>query len=232
MGYIVSHLGMNLDQRLKEFKQFEKDDQAFWEKVIGGEEPEVSASVRAGNTRLSAAESPVIVSGEIADSLWEEDFASLEDQQIVAELRDRLESLGLNPNDADELVRKSKPGGLTKRPGTESFPIQPQRELEEMRKRVYEQARRIAKILLNHVKLDEYGTEIPYKYTSLSIVGKNNYIAAVMMVNHEIKKRLGKKRDQCSVEDFKGILNSLDNIVQTLARRIRKAKKTYEQQET
>src|SRR5208337_2220928 len=54
MGHIVTHLGMNLDQRLNEFKQFERDDQAFWEKVIGGEEPETPADVLAGKRRLSA----------------------------------------------------------------------------------------------------------------------------------------------------------------------------------
>ena len=43
IGHIVTHLGMNLDERLKEFKQFENDDQAFWDKVISGDEPEVPA---------------------------------------------------------------------------------------------------------------------------------------------------------------------------------------------
>ena len=45
VGHIVTHLGMNLDERLKEFKQFENDDQAFWEKVIGGEDPELPDAV-------------------------------------------------------------------------------------------------------------------------------------------------------------------------------------------
>ncbi len=48
MGYIITHLGMNLDQRLKEFKLFENDDKAFWEKVIGGEDPETPKKVREG----------------------------------------------------------------------------------------------------------------------------------------------------------------------------------------
>ena len=51
---------MNLDQRLNEFKQFEKDDEAFSEKVIGGQEPETPSGVRAGNRRLSANESSVV----------------------------------------------------------------------------------------------------------------------------------------------------------------------------
>lgn len=232
LGHIVTHIGMNLDKRLNEFKQFEKDDEAFWEKVIGGEEPEVPAAVRAGNTRLSAAESSVIVHGEIVDSLWEEDFSSMEDQQIIDDLRERMKLLGLDPSQAEEIVKKSKAGGITKLPAAEVFPIQPQRELKESKKRVYEQGSRLAKILLNNVKLDINGKEIPYKYTSLGMSGRSNLIAAIMMVNHEINKRLGKPRENCSVEDFKIILDSLDDILQTLVRRLKKARSQYEQQKT
>ena len=160
LGHIVTHLGMNLDQRLKEFKQFERDDEAFWDKVIGGEEPELPVNVRAGDSRLSTNESTVVVSGEIVDSLWEEDFTSIEDQQIVADLRERMKLLGLDPSQAEEIVKRSKPGGMVKRPAAESFPVQPQRALEEARKRVGEQGHRLAKILLNHAKLGMEGREI------------------------------------------------------------------------
>jgi len=228
LGHVVTHLGMNLDQRLKEFKQFEKDDEAFWEKVIGGEDPEIPAAVRAGDTRLSANETSVVVNGEIVDSLWEEDFTSIEDQQIVADLRERMKLLGLDPSQVEEIVKRSKPGAMIKRPAAESFPIQPQRALEEARKRVGEQGNRLAKLLLNHVALSIDGRELPYKYTSLGLTGRSNFIAAVMMVNHEINKRLGKDREDCSLEEFKAILDSLDEILQKLARRLRKAKSDYE----
>ena len=111
MGHIVTHLGMNLDQRLNEFKQFERDDQAFWEKVIGGEEPETPADVLAGNRRLSARESSIVVNNEIIDSLWEEEFTSIEDQQIIDDLRERMKSLGLDPSQVEEIVETQNPAG-------------------------------------------------------------------------------------------------------------------------
>lgn len=230
LGHIVTHLGMNLDQRLKEFKQFERDDEAFWEKVIGGEEPEVPAGVRSGDVRLSASESPVVVSGEIVESLFEEDFTSLEDQHIIADLKERLSLLGLDPAQAEEIVRRSKSEGFVRRPAAIPLPVQPQRELAEARKRMNEQGPRLAKILLNHVGLDLNGREIPYKYTELGITGRSNLIAAIMMVNHEVNKRLGKERNQCSAEDFRGVLDSLDDVVEVLARRVRKAQSEYERQ--
>ncbi len=234
MGHIITHLGMNIDQRLKEFKQFENDDQAFWEKVIGGAEPDVPTEVRDGLTRLSADESDVVINGEIVDSLWEEDFADLDEKYIIEDLRERLRAYGLDPERAEEIIKQAKGKKITRRTPAEPFPVLPQKEWEELKARVYDQGKRLAKILLNNLKLEMTGTEIPYKYTSLKPRSQNNFVSAVMMVNHEINKRLGKERSQCSSEDFKSILDNkvLDDILQTLVRRVHKAKSDYEDQQT
>jgi len=231
VGHIVTHLGMNLDERLKEFKEFENDDQAFWDKVIGGEEPEVPTSVRDGSARLMA-EDRIVVHGEIVESLWEEDFSTIEDQQIVEDIRERLRLFGLDPSQAEEMVKKAQVTSLRKNSPSGPFPVQPQREWEEARKRLNEQAKRLAKLLLNHVGLTMTGTELPYKYKSLKIAGRNNYVSALMMVNAEINKHLGKERAQASTEEFKQILENLDDLLQTLSRRVRKAKSDYEKSQT
>lgn len=227
VGHIVTHLGMNLDERLKEFKQFENDDQAFWDKVISGSEPEVPAAVRDGSTRLSAGER-IVVHGEIVESLWEEDFSTIEEQHVVDELRERLSLLGLDPSQAAEFVKKAQTSPVKKRKPSEAFPVQPQREWEEAKKRLYEQGQRLAKLVLNHVDLSMTGMELVYKYKSLKLTGKNNYISALMMVNAEINKRLGKERASATADEFKDVLSKLDDILQTLARRVRKAKADYE----
>jgi excisionase family DNA binding protein len=227
VGHIVTHLGMNLDQRLKEFKQFENDDQAFWDKVIGGEEPEVPAEVLDGTARLRAIEK-VVVHGEIVESLWEEDFTTVEDQQIVEDLRERLRLYGLDPSQAEEMIKKAQQAPLRKRAPAEPFLVQPQREWEESRKRLNEQAKRLANLLLNHVQLSMNGTELTYKYKSLKLTGRNNYVSALMMVNAEMQKRLGKDRGQATTEEFKEVLDNLDDLLQMLARRVRKAKADYD----
>lgn len=231
IGHIVTHLGMNIDERLKEFKQFENDDQAFWERVIGGAEPEVPKAVRDGATRLTA-EERIVVHGEIVDSLWEEDFVSPEDQQIIEDLRERLKLYGLDPSQAEEMVKKAQTSPLRKRAPSEPFLVQPDREWKEAKKRVDEQAKRLAKVLLNNIELSMTGTEITYKYKSLKINGKNNYICALMMVNKEINNRLGKDRAEASTEEFRQILDNLEDLLQTLVRRLWKAKTDYEKSQT
>jgi len=229
-GHIVTHLGMNLDKRLQEFKDFEADDQAFWDKVIGGTGPEVPADVREGKARLRAGEQ-VVVHGEIVDSLWEEDFTSTEDQQVVDDLRERMRLFGLDSSQVEEFVKRAKLPTIRKGKPSEAFPVQPQREWEEAKKRLYEQGQRLAKLLLNHVELDMNGTEIPYKFKSLKLAGRGNYICALMMVNTAINERLGKQRDEASTEEFKTILDSLDDILQPLVRKLRKVKGDYERRQ-
>ncbi|AWM07298.1 DEAD/DEAH box helicase family protein [Bradyrhizobium symbiodeficiens] len=230
VGHIVTHLGMNLDQRLKEFKDFENDDKAFWDKVIGGEEPELPQAVLDGTARLRATEN-VVVHDEIIDSLWEEDFTSLEDQQIVEELRERFKLLGLDASKIEEMVRQAQRAPMRKGSATQAFTVQPQREWEVARKRLNDQAKRLANLLLNHVQLGMAGTELVYKYKSLKLTGRSNYIASLTMVNHEINKRLGKDRDAASIEDFRSVLDNLDDLLQTLVRRVRKAKADYDKKD-
>ena len=92
------------------------------------------------------------------------------------------------------------------------FRLEPQREWEEAKKRLYEQGQRLAKLLLNHVELDMNGTEIPYKYKSLKLSGRSNYVCALMMVNYEIRQRLGEGH-----RSRRGRLqNHLDSLVDIL----------------
>ena len=229
VGHIVTHLGMNVDERLQEFKQFENDDQAFWEKIIGGGDPEVPRAVLDGAARLTAQER-VVVHGEIVDALWEEDFTSVEEQQILDDFRDRLKLYGLDPDQAEAMIKQARgTPAMRKRSPSDPFPVLPQREWEEAKKRLYEQGQRLAKLLLNHVNLSMSGGELTHKYRSLNVTGRNNYVSALMMVNHELNKRLGKERSQASSAEFQALLEDLDGVLQVLVRRVHKARAEYEQ---
>ena len=52
-----------------------------------------------------------------------------------------------------------------------------------------------------------------------------------MMVNHEINRRLGKERAQASIEEFRQVLDNLDDLLQRLRQRVHNAKAEYEQKE-
>ena len=53
-----------------------------------------------------------------------------------------------------------------------------------------------------------------------------------MMVNKEVEKRLGKDRQSATTEEFRSVLDNLDDLLETLVRRVRKAKADYDKSQS
>jgi len=212
-GHVVTHAGMNLDERLKEFKMFESDDQRFWEEVIGGAEPEPPENVKAGADRMKLAE-PAVVNYEIVDSLIEEDFTSAEDEDVIRELQEKLESLGLDPERARELVL-SDTKGPTKSPAAQPFPILPQREWEVRKKGLNNQVNRAANMLVNRLEIRREGRNL----VNAGVPATNNFVACLTLINREIKKRNSRPRKDWSIEEFDAAFGYLEEILNELTRK-------------
>ena len=212
-GHIVTHAGMNLDQRLKEFKMFESDDQKFWEEVIGGQEPEPPENVISGTARMKLSESAV-VNYEIVDSLIEEQFATAEDEDIIQELKEKLESLGLDPDQAQTLVL-NKVNANTTSPAAQPYQILPQREWEMRKRGLSNQVNRAAQMLVNRLEISRAGREL----ANIGVPAMNNFVACLTLINKEIKKRNPKQRKEWSTEEFEETLTYLEEILNELTRR-------------
>jgi hypothetical protein len=226
-GHIVTHVGMNLDELLKQFKQFEHDDQRFWEEVIGGHEPEPPQEVLTGSARMKLHED-MVVQREIVDRLFEEEFATAEDADIQHDLEKKLEALGLDPRLAEQVVQKSRSDALgpAVAPAAQPFSKIPAKQGTEAKRRLDEEARRTAKILLNRVDLKPDGVEIPRELKP-EIGALNNMIAALMMVNQSIAKMVGdgRKRPEWSFEEFVDATEALPGILDNLVRQVKSAQR-------
>jgi len=211
-GHIVTHAGMNLDKRLKEFKLFESDDQKFWESVIGGEESEPPTHVTSGEARMRLSE-PAIANHEIVDSLIEEEFTSADDEDIIRELEEKLESLGLDPSSAREMVL-SKKSDRKISAAAEPYQVLPQREWEQFRKRLQDTVNRAASLLINRLGVPRVGRQMVNK----GAPGVNNFVACVTLINKEVKKRNPKGRKEWSIEEFKTAHEGVEDIINALTR--------------
>ena len=223
-GHIVTHAGMNLDQLLKRFKLFENDDQKFWEELTGGKEPDPPKEVLDGRARMKLHED-MVVQNEIVEQLFEEDFSTADDADIQHDLEKKLEALGLDPRLAQQVVQKSRSDTLGPAvvPAAQAFSKIPAKQWKEARRRLDEEARRTAKILLNRVGLKPEGVEIPRKLKP-EIGAINNTIAAYMMVNKAIVKHVGggRKRPEWSFEEFVSATEVLPSILNNLVRQIKR----------
>jgi excisionase family DNA binding protein len=211
-GHIVTHAGMNLQERLKEFQLFEKDDQKFWEEIIGGKDPEPSREVKSGETRMRLSE-PAVANHEIVESLIGEDFITSDEEDVIKDLEKKLELLGLDPHDARELVLKQKQGQtLTK--AAAPFQVLPQKEWSEARKRLTEKTNRSAGILLNRLEINRGGRKI----VNTGVYANNDFTAAITLINQELKKAFPEPRQEWSLEKFKEASGKIDEIVNSLTR--------------
>jgi DNA repair protein RadD len=212
-GHVVTHAGMNLDERLREFKLFESDDQKFWEEIIGGKEPEPPSDITNGRGRMKLSES-AIVNYEIVDSLIEEQFSSAEQEDIVRELREKLELLGLDPDKAEELVLAQSDSKKSS-PAAQRYQVLPVREWEMRKKGLNEQVNRAANLLINRLGISRAGREL----INTGVPATNNFVACVTLINKELKNRNPKPRKEWSTQEFESGMNGLDEVINTLTRR-------------
>jgi len=212
-GHIVTHSGMNLDARLREFKLFESDDQKFWEEVIGGKEPEPPANVKSGAARMRLSEQAV-VNYEIVDTMIEEQFTSAEQEDIIKELREKFESLGLDPEQADAIVL-SKTSTRTISKAAAPYQVLPQREWETRKKGLNEQVNRAANLLINRLGINRAGREL----VNAGVAATNNFVASVTLLNKELKNKYPQPRQQWSTEQFETATAELEAILNVLTRR-------------
>ena len=212
-GHVVTHAGMNLDERLREFKLFESDDQRFWEEIIGGKEPEPPESVKTGEARMRLSEAAV-VNYEIVDSMIEEDFTSAEQEDIINELRENLERLGLDPEHAEEIVL-ARAGAKTLSKAAEPYQVLPLREWEMRKKGLNDQVSRAANLLVNRLGINRGGRDL----INTGVAATNNFVACVTLINKEIKKTNTKPRKDWSTEEFEVALANLEGVINTLTRR-------------
>ena len=224
-GHIVTHIGMNLDELLKRFRMFENDDQKFWEEVTGGKEPDPPKEVLDGSARMKLHED-MIVQSELVEQLFEEDFATADDADIQHDLEKKLEALGLDPRLAKQVVQKSRSDALgpAVSPAAQAFSKIPAKQWKEAKRRLDEEARRTAKILLNRVGLKPEGVEIPRKLMP-EIGALNNAIAGYIMVNKAIAKNIGdgRRRPEWSFEEFVAASEALPDILNNLVQQIKQA---------
>lgn len=221
-GYVVTHIGLNLDKQLSDFRDMEREDKAFFEDLIAGKEPEQPKEVLEGKTRLKLTPD-MVVRKEVVSEFFEEDFIHSDDETLLEELKAHAESLGFDSEQVIEALKNRKTEKVRRVKAGGSFPVQPQLQRKEARRRLSEEVKRSAKLLLNRVGLEIGGRELAYKYAT-GLTGFN-FVAAVQMVNHEIDNILGIKagqRGMLKTEDYVKGIEHLDEVLNILTKRIKK----------
>jgi len=221
-GYVVSHIGLNLDQQLADFRDMEREDQAFFESLVQGEEPEPPDVVKEGKARMKFG-ADMVVDHELVSEFFEEDFLDTEDEVLLAELRSHAEALGFDSDQVLAAIKKRRKEKTRTVEATAPYPVLPQRQRREARKRLHEEVKRTAKLLLNRLGIDMAGMDLAFKLAPGQTSG-GNFPAAVQMVNKELSRELGIDkggRSKLTAEQFADAQGMLEGVLNKLTRRLK-----------
>jgi DNA repair protein RadD len=220
-GFVVSHVGLNLDQQLSDLRDIEREDSAFFKDLIAGEELDPTPSeILEGSGRQKLREA-MVVNQEIVSEFFEENFIESDDADLVAELKAQAEALGFDAEAVDAMIHRALPA-KRRVDAAAPFATNPQRQRREARRRLNEEARRSAKLLLNRLGLQFGGNELRFKF-GVGVSG-NNFVAAVQLVNRELDRLLGIEpgsRGRLKTEDFTSAMKSLDEVLNKLTRTLK-----------
>ena len=223
-GFIVTHLGMNQDKQMDDFRLLDTADRKFFEDLLEGKESMLPENVLDGSSRMRVSEQ-MVVHDEIVQDFFQENFMNPEDEALQTELKAMAENLGFDAEDMMNYMNKQQKQSMRKVKASPPVAVSPQMQRKEARRRLTDEVKRCARILINILKINPNGMDLVLKYNIQNVVRGKNYVVAVQLINHEINSRLNiesGQRDKWKTENFKGAIDMLEDIVKTLTRRLKK----------
>jgi DNA repair protein RadD len=227
-GYVVSHVGLNVDRWWTDLKRLDEDDQLFFEQLANSERTfQVAKEDSSQPGQRRRYRPPMEVIGEVVErfvevGFLEEQRAALVDDVIHA-LNARgidLDTLGVSRADLEERIDAA---AAQERSGKIfSLPVQPQRRRQEARRRLDERVRSAASEVLKALKLNAGGFDIPRQFPGTGSI--NNIGAAIVLLNREVQdyfKGGPDERDLLTTEELEGAYRAMDDLVDSVIAKVR-----------
>ena len=191
-GWVVSHIGLQQDERWDDFQRFDNDDQDLFRDVARGQDP--GPREREGGDRRRLRPDMRVVD-EIVERLITEDFLDAADEGAVdAVMAEMQRTLGIAPEDLG-LTREELVGRLlTARQRREIQPrarvVQPQERRRELRRRLDESARSVAGRILEALALSPGGIDIIRRMPAVASA-HNNLAATIRLMHRQVNTTMG-----------------------------------------
>ena len=229
-GYVVSHVGLNVERWWEDLKRLDEGDQLFFEQLSNSERAfELQQGTPVDERRRYRP--PMEVLEEVVERFVEVGFVQEARDAVVDDVVHALglrgidlETLGI---DRAELARRLEAAKPKQRTGQLfEIPVQPQRARQEARRRLNERIRSAASETLRILGLRPVGFDLPRLFPNTG--SNNNLGAAIVLLNHEVQRRLGTgsgERDILSLEEIEGVYRATDDMVDTVVARVRSVRK-------
>lgn len=229
-GFVISHVGLNVDRWWNELKAFDRDDENFFSEIASGDHNFIfdnSTSKEEVPIRRRFKQDMDVIEEAIAhfvqDHFLPEDAKLMVDDLIQAMSMRGIdfESLGLTRNDLEQrLLEKYKE--TTRKGRFAKVQVSPQQSRKAARQRLDERIRSAAKQLLNELQLKVGGIDLPKLFPSTA--AQANLPAAIILLNRAVLEYLNvgsRERDILTEEQLRKAHDNIDDIIDKLAKDIK-----------
>ncbi|HWA76575.1 MAG TPA: DEAD/DEAH box helicase family protein [Polyangiaceae bacterium] len=227
-GFVVTHIGLNVDRWWQDLRSLDAGDQLFFEQLANSDleftnPPEQGGDEPGPRRRFK----PLMeVLREEVNHFVHERFLPEDKAAVVEDLVQALTLRGFNLEELgitrEQLARHLDEEGAVQRGQLVSQDVQPQRARQEARRRLNERVRSAAKELLNELKLPIGGHKLLRAAPQSGAT--NNLTCAVVLINLQVAEYLGvssNERDLLTFEQLEKAYNEIDAIVDATVAKVR-----------
>lgn len=220
-GWVVSHIGLQQDERWDDFRKFDKDDIELFESITSGKD--MGPRKKRPRNRIRP---NMNVIDEVIDRIVTRDFLDPNDAGAVdAILAEIKRTLGVDPNDIG-LSREELSGRLLQARRRQMIkpterPVQPQERRRELRSLLDKGARSVAIRILESLNISPSGVDL-IKY--MPGLKHNNFAAAIRLMHSTINDNMSfkpKTRHNLNINQLKEAIERIDEFGDILEERLR-----------
>jgi DNA repair protein RadD len=219
---LVSHVGLNDERWWTDFQRFDEGDQLYFAEFLSETDEIIEGE---GERRLSLRPFMKVLN-ETVETYIQKSFLREVDEVMVREFLDTIRSKGFEPSEfglSEEVVRlRLEVAASAERELPASTPlIQPQRQKEAMKRRVYQDGRSIADTVVNRLDLKHGGRDLIGFFPGR---GETNSSILISLASGFQNREMGLpsgQRDEASAEQFRAALDATADIADSLTSLVR-----------
>lgn len=212
-GHVVSHVGLNNDERWSEFRELDLEDQELIRGWVTGNEDDAEPAESTSEPRSRRFDQGMLVDNEILSSFIDQAYLDPTDDRVLEEMLAKEFAPGLTVGDITTLeqLRATLLAKQAERPSDmpTAIPVSPQRRRQAARKRLNQRVGSVANRVLDELVLPRQGRQLAKVVKGP--MGPNTQVIT-RLLNTAVSDEVGVDREHASADDLERAYNKLDAI--------------------
>ncbi|MFI5430138.1 DEAD/DEAH box helicase [Aeromicrobium sp. UC242_57] len=226
-GHVVSHVGLNNDERWSEFRELDLEDQAWLHGWVAGTEENVEPAASDSGPQSRRFDGGMVVDNEVLTSFIDQAYLDPTDDRVLEEMLAREVAPGLTLGDITtlEYLRTALLDRQAQQPADDpvAIPVSPQRRRQSARSRLNNRVGSGANRILDEIGLPRQGRQLAKVFKGPMAP---NAQVVMRLLNKAVSDEVGEGRGDASAEDLERAFAKIDAIADevrdNIARKLRR----------